>query len=318
MYSLEFFNQRSFEVVWAVFRVAQYVSRPKLRQTLEDRALDYFVARNGATLDALEETIRLSANIGEIGKTNAGVLLRETGTLRAALLEFKEKNIAVAAGDNLTRANQGQADRKEEPSIDGIFSRPPMLLADFMGMIADSMGKARTRVADVQGAEPKEKDTVAFQPVAADEGPAMGSVKSGNDTSSIYIDKTDDFSQSAKPIGNEFGKESGNAASNRQKELANKSAPIVSTVGNTKASSAISAVYRQSVIIEQLSRKTYSTLRDIAEILPGVSERTLRYDIQRMVDKKIVERVGGGGPHSFLRLKKGKTAGTAGASGSDK
>jgi hypothetical protein len=37
-----------------------------------------------------------------------------------------------------------------------------------------------------------------------------------------------------------------------------------------------------------------------------------------MVDKKIVERVGGGGPHSFLRLKKGKTAGTAGASGSDK
>jgi DeoR/GlpR family transcriptional regulator of sugar metabolism len=72
------------------------------------------------------------------------------------------------------------------------------------------------------------------------------------------------------------------------------------------------------VIIEQLSRKTYSTLRDVAEILPGVSERTLRYDIQRMVDKKIVERVGGGGPHSFLRLKKGKTAGTAGASGSDK
>jgi hypothetical protein len=318
MYSLEFFNQRSFEVVWAVFRVAQYVSRPKLRQTLEDRALDYFVARNGATLDALEETIRLSANIGEIGKTNAGVLLRETGTLRAALLEFKEKNIAVAAGDNLTRANQGQADRPEEPSIDGIFSRPPMLLADFMGMIANSMGTAQARDAHSRGAEPKEKNAVVSQPVAVNENSAMASVKSGNSVSSLYIDKTDDFSQSAKSIGNESGKESGNAASDRQKELTNKSASIVSTVGNTKGSPAISAVYRQSVIIEQLSRKTYSTLRDVAEILPGVSERTLRYDIQRMVDKKIVERVGGGGPHSFLRLKKGKTAGTAGASGSDK
>jgi len=312
MYSLEFFNQRSFEVVWAVFRVAEYVSRPKLRQALEDRALDYFVARNGATLDALEETIRLSANIREIGKTNAGVLLRETGTLRAALLEFKERGIREA-GDVSARVAQEQSDRKEEPSIDGIFSRPPMLLADFMGIIADSMGKARTRVADVQGAEPKEKDAVAFQPVAADEGPAMGPVKSGNDTSSIYIDKTDDFPQSAKPIGNESGKESGNAAIAHSVESAKQSASIASTAGNAKVSPAISAVDRQSVIIEQLSRKTYSTIKDVAEILPGVSQRTLRYDIQRMVDKKIVERVGSGGPHSFLRLiKRGKAGGKQG------
>lgn len=308
MYSIEFFNQRSFEVVWAVFRVAEYVSRPKLRQTLEDRALDYFVARDGGTLDVLEETIRLTANIGEIGKTNAGVLLRETGNLRAALLEFKEHNGAVDAGGAVARTAQGQSDRKEEPSIDGIFSRPPMLLADFMGMIADSMGKARASLDDAREAAAKEPEAAIVQPAVVHEGPAITSVESGNDDPSIYIDKAGDFSQSANQIGNESGKEFGNAADRRSAEPTSKSASTGAISGNEKRNPAMSAEKRQTVIVEQLSHKTYSTLKDVAERLPGVSERTLRYDVQRMVDKKIVERVGGGGPHSFLRLKKGKIA----------
>lgn len=310
MYSLEFFNQRSFEVVWAVFRVAEYVSHPKLRQTLEDRALDYFVFRNGVTLDTLEETVRLAANIGQIGKTNAGVLLRETANLRAALLELKERGIAVGAGNAQgTSGASDQPSRKEEPSIDGIFSRPPMLLADFMGMVAQSMGSVQGSAADAASAASEDRTAVSAHPEAVHENPATVVYGSGNDSSSIYIDKNLDLDHSADFVLNESGKESGNAANENNVESAEKPAINAVVSGAQKRNPAMSAQERQAMIIEQLSRKTYSTLKDVADGLPKVSERTLRYDIGRMVEKKIVERVGGGGPHSFIRLKKGKSTG---------
>ncbi len=310
MYSIEFFNQRSFEVVWAVFQVAEYVSRPRLRQTLEDRALDYFSARNGVALDALEETIRLTANIGEISKTNVGVLLRETANLRAALLELKERGVVDETGGTLGgHGASNQSNRKEEPSIDGIFSRPPMLLADFMGMVAKSMGSAQAHASDGTAPSLEEQTDPSQRPTEAHKNPATAIYESGNDSSSLYIDKSIDSSQSAGFVFGESGKESGNTAKQNMAEPQEQPALNAVVSGPAKQNPAMSAEKRQAIIIEQLSHKTYSTLKDVAQGLPKVSERTLRYDIGRMVEKKIVERVGGGGPHSFLRLRKGKSAG---------
>ena len=82
MFSQEFFIQRSFEVVWAVFRVAEHSTRPKIKQALEDKAVDYLAAKDFPTLDGLDEIVRFAAQIGEINKVNSSVLLREIGNLR--------------------------------------------------------------------------------------------------------------------------------------------------------------------------------------------------------------------------------------------
>jgi hypothetical protein len=44
-------------------------------------------------------------------------------------------------------------------------------------------------------------------------------------------------------------------------------------------------------------------LRDIQEVLPDLSERTLRYDLQRLVAEGIIERIGNGGPATFYRIR---------------
>ena len=72
----------------------------------------------------------------------------------------------------------------------------------------------------------------------------------------------------------------------------------------------LSSAIRQSAIINKL--KSFSIgqeksgngcrLKDLIAELPDVSERTLRYDLQRLCDQGVVERVGNGGPSSYYRL----------------
>lgn len=62
---------------------------------------------------------------------------------------------------------------------------------------------------------------------------------------------------------------------------------------------------RQSIILDKIRQSGNCRTRDIQAALPGLSERTLRYDLQRLVEEGKIERVGGGGPASFYRLKEG-------------
>jgi hypothetical protein len=134
MFSQEFFLQRSFEVVWAVFRVAEHTSRPKIRQALEDKAVDYLVAKNLETLNGLEEIIRLSAQINEINKINSAVLLREIRNLRSAILDFQESQ---------RRALLSSKNPETAPNLEESFSRPPMLLSQIIKTISDSINKSQ-------------------------------------------------------------------------------------------------------------------------------------------------------------------------------
>jgi hypothetical protein len=44
-------------------------------------------------------------------------------------------------------------------------------------------------------------------------------------------------------------------------------------------------------------------LRDIQELIPDLSDRTLRYDLQRLVAEGAIERIGNGGPATFYRIQ---------------
>lgn len=46
-------------------------------------------------------------------------------------------------------------------------------------------------------------------------------------------------------------------------------------------------------------------LKDIQDALPEASERTLRYDVQDLIDQGVVERVGNGGPHMRYKARDG-------------
>jgi DNA-binding HxlR family transcriptional regulator len=60
---------------------------------------------------------------------------------------------------------------------------------------------------------------------------------------------------------------------------------------------------RQERIIEIIRQSGNCKVRELQDKLPDISERTIRYDIQALVEQGIVERFGPGGPSTYYRLK---------------
>lgn len=65
---------------------------------------------------------------------------------------------------------------------------------------------------------------------------------------------------------------------------------------------------RQSAITEVIRQSGNCRMKDIIEAFPSVSERTLRYDIEKLLERGTIERMGPGGPATSYRVK-GSTLG---------
>lgn len=61
---------------------------------------------------------------------------------------------------------------------------------------------------------------------------------------------------------------------------------------------------RHSLIVDKVRDLGYCRLKDLQDLLPGVSERTVRYDLQKLLSEGLIERIGNGGPSTFYRLKR--------------
>lgn len=60
---------------------------------------------------------------------------------------------------------------------------------------------------------------------------------------------------------------------------------------------------RQSAILERIRQLGNCRLPDLQKFLPETSDRTLRYDLQNLMERGLVERVGKGGPATYYRVK---------------
>ncbi|HUC31564.1 MAG TPA: DeoR family transcriptional regulator [Candidatus Paceibacterota bacterium] len=58
---------------------------------------------------------------------------------------------------------------------------------------------------------------------------------------------------------------------------------------------------RQNIMLERIRQSGNCRLKDIQEILPDCSERTIRYDLQTLLEKNLIERIGNAGPSVFYR-----------------
>lgn len=65
----------------------------------------------------------------------------------------------------------------------------------------------------------------------------------------------------------------------------------------------LSAETRQSAILQKLRQSGNCRMRDLQEILPDYSERTLRYDLQSLLEQNAIERIGSGGPSVYYRIR---------------
>lgn len=59
---------------------------------------------------------------------------------------------------------------------------------------------------------------------------------------------------------------------------------------------------RQEVILNRIRQSGNCRLKDIQDVLPNISERTIRYDLQTLLEQGLVERIGNAGPSVFYRV----------------
>ncbi len=83
---------------------------------------------------------------------------------------------------------------------------------------------------------------------------------------------------------------------------------IISSVGNENdaGNGMKNMAIRQTAIVEKIKSCPPAggcRLKDLTTEFPQVSERTLRYDLQRLAEQGIVQRIGNGGPASYYRMK---------------
>ncbi|OGY60312.1 MAG: hypothetical protein A3B23_00205 [Candidatus Colwellbacteria bacterium RIFCSPLOWO2_01_FULL_48_10] len=57
---------------------------------------------------------------------------------------------------------------------------------------------------------------------------------------------------------------------------------------------------RQESVLNKIRETQLCRLRNLMETFPDISERTIRNDIQTLINRRLVRRVGGGGPNSYF------------------
>jgi DeoR/GlpR family transcriptional regulator of sugar metabolism len=63
-----------------------------------------------------------------------------------------------------------------------------------------------------------------------------------------------------------------------------------------------------AAILDRIRQSGNCRLRDILEMLPDYSERTIRCDLQTLVEQGSMERIGADGPSVYYRIRQAAQA----------
>lgn len=69
------------------------------------------------------------------------------------------------------------------------------------------------------------------------------------------------------------------------------------------SASALRSGNRQIAILDRIRQSGNCKLKELQEVLPDCSERTIRYDLEDLIERNLVERIGAGGPAVSYRIR---------------
>lgn len=76
---------------------------------------------------------------------------------------------------------------------------------------------------------------------------------------------------------------------------------IFSEKARDESESDLPNLIRQSAMLEKVYENGSCKFKDIQEAFPAVSERTIRYDLQKLCEHGLIEKIGSTGPATFYR-----------------
>ncbi len=133
----------------------------------------------------------------------------------------------------------------------------------------------------------------------------IGELESLNSAIRQLVGLDDSETEEAPDLGRFFSKVP--AVISQKKEYDNGPTIITEENGNgpNVNGNGLASAIRQSAILEKIrqSANRQIQLKEILAAFPEVSERTMRYDLQKLCSQSLIERIGNGGPGSYYVLK---------------
>lgn len=84
--------------------------------------------------------------------------------------------------------------------------------------------------------------------------------------------------------------------------------PFIIGLNNNEYHVVTASSERRKVIVEKIRQLGSAAMKDLIAAFPSVSERTIRYDLQKLCELMVLERSGNGGPASYYHVRDGVVA----------
>ena len=271
----EFIKTQAYEISWAVFRCAELFSQSKLREEIESAAINLIAERSFASgvaaegdlsrIEKLTSLIRLAESVGQIATINANVLYRELDNLSRAI-----------------RVNIAERQKKGNitASLEQMFTNPA-----YAKSIAQSA---------------EQTDSVAHGASAVNSANQFGSIESLLSAAVLPNKPIDrEVSSAVTPYVKQATQ-----TPVAPVEIGMPKKPVPAMVKPAvSASNAAPAGSWQYVILQKVKDLGQTTTKELTASFPEISERTIRFYLQKLVDNGAIDRIGSTGPGSAYRSR---------------
>ncbi len=284
-----FIKNRSLEIAWAVFRCAALFKQENLKMKTENIAVDLVALSHNFqkreedakeqlnVLSQLEILVKLAEVLEEINIINAQVLFREIN------------NLTWAVQNALSEIKQSLQIKPEHPDIESIFSSSRQKSKETS---ANKLPEETKEIVEIN-----EEKFLRQTPLAVDE-------KDWIDDNYFSGNKETKNSKSVRrpssgAVAVAAGLDIKTLINKRKSALMENSAAIRQ---NSDVFPLDTADSWQSVIFNKIKEVEKISARELIAALPQISERTVRFYLQKLTDSGLIKRIGNPGPGSYYML----------------
>jgi hypothetical protein len=287
--------KKAYEIAYALFRISAKIAESGVKDRLESQAMDLLISANAEeygnaakTIAAIDALVKFSVDLNMISIANGDVLLREIAVMNDAVIECIDQSDEVDASKFFSKSKDVVMNDVTHASSSAVFRNPSVIVR---GGGRPVLSHSRiSEKAGIQEQEPSvaSREQYSVSAVSSSVVPAQaGTQEESNpsvlpsDPSVTLPDSTVIVPEEGRPVLPSF--------------------PMTSESGS--ATSVIKSGNRKIAILDKIRQSGNCKLREIQEILPDCSERTIRYDLEELIERNLVERIGSGGPAVSYRVR---------------
>lgn len=308
----EFLKKKAREISYALNRVSFYIKREDLKNRIERLSFEFLenVAVVGEdvsdkqslvavfkNISALDVLVRIGHSLYEIETINSNILIRELDAFNSAIRQLAEANSAMGNNSEFgngsassPRGNSANPFVKQELNLESIFSMPPAIIKE----------TANSAIENVSVGVKKEFGNSAIrQPAEGTQTSELKDFANIDNEKEIVERAYSSINEKEKSIISEVMGDRSNLQSNVKDSVQACQAIIrkfQNGITQQIRDESGNRTIRQNLISEKIRQSGKANIKELVCQFPGVSERTLRYDLQKLCDQGVVEKIGSSGP----------------------